>query len=410
MAWLGFEMQVAWRFLREGRMQTVLIIVGVAAGVAVIAYISALINGLQSSTLTKTLGAQAHLTLRAPDDVVLPARTPDASLALSETQPRVQRLRSVTNWQALLPLLEQMPAVAAVSPMVSGAGLALRGEATQSIALMGVELDRYDRIVGLRSKVVAGRARIDPGEAILGRDLAADLGVRVGDRVILQTTQGSRTISDSVRVTALVDLGVRDLNRRTVVVPLRAAQSLLGLPGGATVLDMTLHDVWAADALAQQLRQRYPYKVESWKENNAQLVSALNAQSVSTALIRGVVLVVVVLGIASVLVVTVVQKRREIGILRAMGTTRGQVLRVFLVQGAVVGALGSALGVALAVILIWLFTHFVRGSDGLPLFSITLPVATALRVAAIATVCGVLAAIAPARRAAAMDPAQAIRL
>ena len=410
MAWLGFEMQVAWRFLREGRMQTVLIIVGVAAGVAVIAYISALINGLQSSTLTKTLGAQAHLTLRAPDDVVLPARTPDASLALSETQPRVQRLRSVTNWQALLPLLEQMPAVAAVSPMVSGAGLALRGEATQSIALMGVELDRYDRIVGLRSKVVAGRARLDPGEAILGRDLAADLGVRVGDRVILQTTQGSRTISDSVRVTALVDLGVRDLNRRTVVVPLRAAQSLLGLPGGATVLDMTLHDVWAADALAQQLRQRYPYKVESWKENNAQLVSALNAQSVSTALIRGVVLVVVVLGIASVLVVTVVQKRREIGILRAMGATRGQVLRVFLVQGAVVGALGSALGVALAVILIWLFTHFVRGSDGLPLFSITLPVATALRVAAIATACGVLAALAPARRAAAMDPAQAIRL
>ena len=410
MAWLGFEMQVAWRFLREGRMQTVLIIVGVAAGVAVIAYISALINGLQSSTLTKTLGAQAHLTLRAPDDVVLPARTPDASLALSETQPRVQRLRSVTNWQALLPLLEQMPAVAAVSPMVSGAGLALRGEATQSIALMGVELDRYDRIVGLRSKVVAGRARLDPGEAILGRDLAADLGVRVGDRVILQTTQGSRTISDSVRVTALVDLGVRDLNRRTVVVPLRAAQSLLGLPGGATVLDMTLHDVWAADALAQQLRQHYPYKVESWKENNAQLVSALNAQSVSTALIRGVVLVVVVLGIASVLVVSVVQERREIGILRAMGTTRGQVLRVFLVQGAVVGALGSALGVALAVILIWLFTHFVRGSDGLPLFSITLPVATALRVAAIATACGVLAALAPARRAAAMDPAQAIRL
>jgi lipoprotein-releasing system permease protein len=86
------------------------------------------------------------------------------------------------------------------------------------------------------------------------------------------------------------------------------------------------------------------------------------------------------------------------------------VLRVFLVQGAVVGAVGSALGIALAVALIWLFTHFVKGSDGLPLFSITLPLATALRVAALATVCGVLAAIAPARRAAAMDPAQAIRI
>ena len=72
--WLGFERRVALRFLREGRMQTLLIIVGVAAGVAVVAYISALINGLQGNTLTKTLGAQAHITVRAPDDVVLPAR------------------------------------------------------------------------------------------------------------------------------------------------------------------------------------------------------------------------------------------------------------------------------------------------------------------------------------------------
>jgi lipoprotein-releasing system permease protein len=131
---------------------------------------------------------------------------------------------------------------------------------------------------------------------------------------------------------------------------------------------------------------------------------------VSTSLIRGVVMIVVVLGIASVLVVSVVQKRREIGILRAMGATQGQVLRIFLLQGAIVGALGSALGVLLAVLLIWAFTHFVRGSDGLPLFDITLAPGLALRVAAVATICGVLAAVAPARRAAKLDPAQAIRL
>ena len=121
-------------------------------------------------------------------------------------------------------------------------------------------------------------------------------------------------------------------------------------------------------------------------------------------------MIVVVLGIASVLVVSVVQKQREIGILRAMGATRAQVLRLFLVQGAVVGALGSMLGVALAVAMIWLFTRFVRGTDGLPLFDISLAPALALQVAIIATVCSVLAAIAPARRAAAMDPAQAIRI
>ena len=152
------------------------------------------------------------------------------------------------------------------------------------------------------------------------------------------------------------------------------------------------------------------FRSDSWQESNAQLVSALNAQGVSTSIIRAVVLLVVVLGIASVLVVSVVQKGREIGILRAMGATRGQMLRVFLLQGAVVGALGSLLGLLLAVVMVWAFTTFVRGSDGLPLFAITVPVPTALRVALIATLCGVLAAVAPARRAAAMDPAQAIRM
>ena len=392
-------------------MQTLLIIVGVAAGVAVIAYISALISGLQTSTLTKTLGAQAHISIRVLDDVVLPAREAGTGLTiLTQTQPRAQRLRSVVNWQSLVPLLEGMPEIIGVSPMAVGAGLALRGEASVSIALLGVDLDRYDRVVNLRSKVVSGEARLSPGEAIVGQQLALDLGVRVGDRLTVQTGVGNVTVSDSVRVTALVDLGVKDLNRRTVIVPLRAAQNLLGLPGGVTNLDLTVRDVWRANDLALTLRQQFPAKVESWQESNAQLVSALNAQSVSTTLIRGVVLAVVVLGIASVLVVSVVQKQREIGILRAMGATRHQILRIFLVQGAVVGVLGSLLGLLLALIMIWLFSAFVRGADGLPLFVIGLPWLLALQVALVASVSGVLAAIAPARRAAAMDPARAIRI
>ena len=405
---LGFESLVAIRFLREGRMQSLLIIVGVAAGVAVVAYISALITGLQRNTIEKTLGAQAHVTVSPLDERVLVAATPPGAGAskLEQTQARAQRPRSIDNWQLLLAELEAMPQVAAVSPMVSAAGLAVRGEASRAIALMGVELERYDRIVKLRSKVVAGTARLEPGEGLIGLELAQDLGVQVGDRIGIV----ANGVEDALRITALVDLGVKDLNRRTVIVPLRTAQSLVGLPGSATGLDLALHDIWAAQDLAGGLSARWPYKAESWQQANAQLVSALNAQSVSTSVIRAVVMIVVVLGIASVLVVSVVQKQREIGILRAMGATRGQVLRVFLLQGLIVGALGSALGVLLAVALIWLFTHFVRGSDGLPLFNITLDAGLALRIAALATVCGLLASVAPARRASRLDPAQAIRL
>ena len=406
-AWLGFEARVALRFLREGHMQTVLIMVGVAAGVAVITYISVLISALQASTVTKTLGSQAHVVLQPLDDVVTPAADRvQGERRLSDVQPRAQRLRSVANWQMLLPLLEKMPGMVGVSPMVSGGGLALRGEASQSVSVMGVELERYERIVGLRSKLVSGQARLGPGEAIVGRELAQDLGLRVGDRLTVQAA----AVSETLRVSALVDLGALELNRRAVIMPLRDAQSLLELPGGVSSIDLSLRDVWAAQTVAEELRRRYPYKVESWQETNAQLLSALNAQSISTSVIRGVVLVVVVLGIASVLVVSVVQKGREIGILRAMGATRSQISRVFLLQGAMLGSVGSLLGLMLAVLLIWLFSAFVRGSDGLPLFQIELQPGLALQTALLATVCGVLAAIAPARRAASMDPAQAIRV
>ncbi|MDD2977248.1 FtsX-like permease family protein [Aquabacterium sp.] len=403
---LGFEWRVAVRFLTEGRFQSLLIIVGVAAGVAVVAYISALITGLQRNTLEKTLGAQAHVSVSPLDERVTPALPPQAgTVRWSDTQARAQRLQTITNWQAIATLLAQRPGVAAVSPMTSGAALAQRGEATRAIALSGVELSRYDRIVNLRSKLVAGQLTLSPGEAIIGQTLAEDLRVRVGDRITVVINERRET----VRLTGLVDLGIKDLNRRMVLVPLRSAQTLLNLPGGVTQIDLRLDDVWTAQTLAQGLARELPNKVESWQEANAQLVSALRAQSVSTAVIRTVVMLVVVLGIASVLVVSVVQKQREIGILRAMGTTRGQILRVFLLQGVLVATLGSLLGVLLAAGLIAGFTAFVKGSDGLPLFAITLPPAMALQIVLVTSVAGVLAAVAPARRAAYMDPAQAIR-
>jgi lipoprotein-releasing system permease protein len=406
-AWFGFAWRVALRFLREGRLQTLLILVGVAFGVAVIAYISALVSGLQTNTFNKTIGGQAHVSVRALDDTLASSRpaAPGETL-LGQAQPRAQRLRSVANWQALAPVLGSLPQVAAVSPIVAGAGLALRGEATQSVAISGIELDAYDRVARLREKIVSGEARLSPGDAIIGVELATDLGLRPGDRFMLR----SGAVAETLRVSALADMGVRELNRRVVFVPLHLAQSLLDLVGGATSLDLALHDPWIAQDFARELRAVYPYRIESWQETNAQLVSALSAQSMSTGMIRAVVLVVVVLGIASVLVVSVVQKRREIGILRAMGATRAQMLGVFLLQGALFGAVGSVVGLALAQAMITAFTAFVRGSDGLPLFVITLNAGLVVEVAVVATVCGVLAAIAPARRAASLDPAQAIRL
>ena len=389
-------------------MQTLLLVIGVAAGVAVVTYITALVDGLQANTIRRTLGVQPHLTIRPVKDVPLAGRlgAPSADVASIE-QPRAQRTRSIETWPPLARALESTPGIVAVSPMAGGTALALRGEGSRAVAIVGVELERYDRIAALSDKIVEGTPRLGPGEAIVGRELAEDLGVRLGDRFTLSL---GRDTVESLRAVAIFDVGVRDVNRRNVYLPLRTAQSLLGLPGGATQIDLTVTDVFDAEDVARRLRARLPYEIESWMQTNSQLLSALDAQTLSTRLIRAVVMVVVVLGIASVLVVSVVQKRREIGILRAMGASRGQMTRVFLMQGALVSAAGAVVGAALAWAMVVAFTLLVRGADGQPLFPIALRASVFAWVALGATVAGLLAAVVPARRAAALDPAQAIRL
>ena len=404
---MRFELQIALRFLREGRAQSALIVGGVMVGVAVVVFISALVVGLQSNTIRRTLGAQAHIVAKPIEPVArAQIEVGDAGIALVQTAPR--KVRSIDNWQQVVAAYEAVPGVVAVSPLVTGAAIAIRGEGRNSVAISGIDLPRYDRIVDLNDKLVAGALRLEPGDVLVGTELARDLGASVGDRVTLSTGSAGNE-GDQYRISGTLDLGNRELNRRAVYLPLRTAQSLFGLPGGITSIDLRVQDVFAADAVAAKVASITPLLVESWMVTNNQLLSALNAQSASTAIIRVFVSIVVMLGIASVLVVAVVQKTREIGILRAMGASRGQMTRVFLFQGSLVGLVGSLLGAGLAAALVFMFTTFVRGADGNALFPIDLTVQLLLVSCVVATLCGTLAAIAPARRAAALDPALAMR-
>jgi lipoprotein-releasing system permease protein len=404
----GFAFTVAMRFLREGRMQTLLIVVGVAVGVAVVSYVSALIQGLQANTIRRTLGTQAHLVVQPPEQRALPSLVlTEGTAVLREVQARAQRPRTVDNWGTVEQALAALPGVTAVTALASGSMLAVRGEASRSVTLAGIDLEGYDRIVSLRGSLTRGVARVAPGEALVGEQLASDLGVGPGDRFVLRS---GGEASGTFRIAGLIDLGNRELNRRSVFVSRRAAQSLLGVPGGVTQVWAKVADPFAAEKIAVRASRQLGLQVESWMATNAQMLSALNAQNVSTGMIRVFTALVVVLGIASVLVVSVVHKRKEIGILRAMGATRAQMTRVFLVQGALVGLVGSLLGIVLAALLLWGFSTFVRGSDGLPLYSVSMSWDLALKVPLVATLAGMLAAVAPARSAARLDPAQAIRV
>lgn len=398
---MWIEWTIATRFLREGRAQSTLILVGIAVGVAVIVFLTALITGLQGNIIKRTLGTQAHIKVLPPDErnhVFAPAA---GSTQLLLESKRAQRLRSINNWQQVRDVLDTLPHVAAVSPLISGPAFARRGEALQSVALVGIDAPRYQRIIPIQDDIVAGVFRIGAGDAVIGKQLATDLGMRVGDKLRLDGGQGRESV---VNVAGIFELGVRELDARYVYLDMKQAQSLLNLPGAATIIDVTVDEIFDAQAIAAHIARVTGLKAESWMETNAQLMNALRSQSLSTRMISVFVALSVALGIASVLSVSVVQRTREIGILRAMGTTRQQMLRVFLVQGALFGLSGSLLGGLAGYGLVGAFNTF-----GPRLFYI--PVNPWLPVAAmgLATVTGILAAAVPARRAAALDPVEAIR-
>lgn len=403
---MPFELILALRFLRAGHAQTALIIAGTTVGVAVIIFITALINGLQDSLAARTLSTQAHITLRAPDDAPSPVLARAGRALATHVEARVQRLRAIDQWQRVFRELPAQPHVVAISAMTTGSGFASRGSASKAIAIVGVEPERYARIVPIPDKLVAGRFRIGPGEAAIGTELAKDLGATLGDRIRVHSSEDR---DDIFLVTGLFDLGVKDLNRRWVIMPLRSAQSLLDLPGGVTHIDLTVDDIFVAEQVAQRLAAQTGLTAESWMAINTQLLTAFKNQTMTTRTVRVFLILIVALGIASVLVVSVVQKQREIGILRAIGASRPRIMRVFLIQGGVVGAAGALLGSALAALMVYGASFALRQEDGSPLLTGQIDLSYYLSAAAVAVLTGLFAALAPARSAAKLDPVEAIR-
>jgi lipoprotein-releasing system permease protein len=289
----------------------------------------------------------------------------------------------------------------AVSPVVAGPAFARRGEARESVALIGIDPARYLSIIPVDADIVAGAFRVGAGDAAIGRLLARDLGLRVGDKLRLDAGADREAV---VTVAGIFEFGVRELDSRYVYVDLKQGQALLGLPGGVTVIELTVEEIFAAEAVAARIARLTGLKAESWMQTKAQLLNALRAQSLSTGMISFFVAVSVAFGIASVLSISVVQHTREIGILRAMGAGRRRMLRVFLIQGALFGLGGSVFGSVLGTGLVEVFNRF-----GPRLFEV--PVAPGLVASAVlvATLTGVLSAAVPARRAARLDPVAAIR-
>ena len=404
---MPFAWFAALRYLRTDRVQTALVLSAVSVGVTVIVFLSALINGLQKSLIDKTLGSQPHVILTRPREAprALVATTSKTAIA-RRVQPSSQRLRSIDQWPRAAAQAERSARVTAVSPLVSGAGFAVRGAAREPIVIRGVVPERLLAIFDGRPRLTEGRFGIASGDAVIGAGLAANLGVGAGDKIRLTTAQGTE---DVVTVQGVFRAGNAGIDKTWVLTSLRHAQALFELPGGATALELTVRDVFEAEEVARELHEQTQLDATSWMQENAELLRGLAAQRSSKTMIQSFVVLAVALGIASVLIVSVVQKSREIGILRAVGTPARRVLAIFLIEGGLLGFAGSLVGSAFGALFAKLFERLAVEPDGKPRFPVELEPSLFAWTALLAIGVGLLSALLPAVRAARLDPATAIR-
>jgi lipoprotein-releasing system permease protein len=405
--WTPFEWIAAIRFLKEGRMQTAFSVSGIAIGVAVILFMSAMLAGLQANYVRRVLTSQPHIELLARDEVARPLRRGASEVEAPTIQRPPQRTLSIDQWEKIRDQVHSMRQVTVVAPTMLGSALAVRGDANRAIKIFGIDPAVYFKVVRIPDYIVAGEARVRSDDIVIGTELAKDLGASVGEKMNVQAATGASRV---LTITGIVDLGSRGANQRNTYVALRTAQSLLNLIGGVTTIDLTVQDIYAAETLAQEIQASIPVKAESWIKTNAQFFTAVRAQRTTNTLIRLFVGLSVAFGIAAVLIVSVIQRSKDIGMLRAMGTSRGKIFRIFLIQGGLLGLIGSLLGSAMGAAALVFWHSYSRQVDGSELFPLSLSPDLFIASAVLATATGVAAAIAPALRAANVDPVVAIRV
>lgn len=403
---------IALRHLRSGVRQSLLTIGVVAISVTVMVVLGGLIDAMQRRLITSITGAIAHVSIQQGPRTPVLVQLDSHALIVERVVPIENTQRKIEDWQQLVDTLPARAAgVIAVSPTIDGQGYLIRGERRKAVTITGMIPERHNHVVELANKLVSGRFfGLSSGEMVLGIRLAADLRLKVGDKIRL-----SGTVVGSVgfTVAGIVDSGFRNLDDGAALIGLRDAQSLFGLGNAVTSIGMKLSDIYRADQVANTLSGQVPYEVRSWMRDNQSLLAGLRAQSIFSTMIRLSTVIAAGFSIASILFMSVTSKRREIGILKAIGATRRQIAGIFAIEGTLIGIVGATVGTAVGIgIAKWMTTimivsQFSGRLEGM--FPIHLTLEMVAIPALIAVVIGLLAALYPARQASIVNPIDVIR-
>ena len=378
--------KISLRFLSSSKGQTLLIAIGIAIGVSVQIFIGSLINSLQTNLLNKTVGNSPQIKITSNNDDKL-----------------------INNYLNLKSeILSTSDSITNLSFAADGAALINTDENTYSILIRGMNINDSDKIYNIKNRIYEGREPENDFETLIGKELQDELGVKLNENIEIISNTGK---TSELKVVGFYDLGVASLNKSWLIAPITTSQEIFSLGDAVTTAEMQTSDLFNADIIASDLLSNLgdEYKISNWKDDNAELLSGLNGQSISSIMIQIFVLISVVLGIASVLAITVLQKSKQIGILKAMGIKDKDASLIFLFEGLLLGIMGAIIGVILGFLLSFMFSKFAVNPDGTPIIQLYIDYKFIALSAMVAILSSTLAALIPARRSSKLNLLEVIK-
>lgn len=381
--------KIAVRFLKSSKGQTILIATGIAIGVSVQIFIGSLIQGLQKSLIDKTIGNSSQITVKSNKED-----------------------KTIENWEEKISQIKSTDSrIEKISPAADSPAFIKYSDKSAPIIIRGLNLDPEVDLYSIKSKVYSGEVPKNLYEVLIGRNLQEELSLNIGDEISLITPNGK---TKEAKITGFYDLKVAAINKSWIVTSLETSQDIFDFSNKVTSIEMQLSskDVFKADEIAIIVKDKLAdtnITVENWKAQNEELLSGLNGQSVSSLMIQVFVLISVTLGIASVLAVTVVQKSKQIGILKAMGIKDRDASKIFFYQGLLLGIAGALLGIILGISLMVIFTKFALNPDGTPVIPIYVDYKFIMISGVIAVLSASIASLIPARSSSKLEPIEVIK-
>lgn len=401
---MRFELFIALRYLLARRKQAFISVIslistiGVAVGVIALIVALALMTGIQGELRDRILGSTAHIYVWKTGGI-------------EDYRAEVQKLRTV-------------PHVVGGAPAIMGMALISSTERRSFIRVKGIDPELEPDVTDIKTSIQEGRVEdLSGGDVpgiLIGRQLAEALAVQVGDTVSLLTDQGTLSPGGMLprnrpaRVAGIFNLGLQEFDAEWGFVSLDFAERLVGIDQ-VEVIQLRVDNIDQAPEIADSVEASgAAYRTQDWTELNAALFSALGLEKIGMSIAIGLIMMVAALQIVASLVLLVMEKSRDIGILKTMGTSPRRISVVFMMQGTIIGLVGTITGAIIAVVLCWVLTEYRLVPIPQDIYQVAyVPFIVELQDFATVVVSAIvicfLATIYPSRQAAKLDPVQALR-